>query len=83
MIIPKEANDAFYSGRRSNKIKFVINDTVQIIDGDFEGKEAAVISIESIEPEVSFLLETFDGTGDIIIPQSSIKLVVASGVGKK
>ncbi len=83
MSIPKEINDAFYTGNRSEKIKYVINDTVKITDGEYKGKEAAVISVESIEPNVSFLLETFDGTGDIIVTQSFIKLLIPSEVGKK
>ena len=61
----------------------MINDTVLITKGEFEGKEAAVISIESLEPDVLYLLETFDGTGHLSIPQSSIKLVISSEVGEK
>ena len=58
MIIPNEINDAFYAGDRSDEIKFVINDTVLITKGEFEGKEAAVISIESLEP--FFFISSWD-----------------------
>jgi transcription antitermination factor NusG len=83
MRIPDEINDAFFAGKRSHKIKFVINDTVQVIYGKFKGTEAAVISVDSLEPEASYLLERFDGSKDIIVPQSSMKLVLASEVGTK
>ena len=65
------------------KIEFVINDTVHVNKGEFEGIEAAVISIESLEPEVTYLLERFDGSKDITVHQSSIKLVIPSEVGAK
>ena len=83
MIIPKKVNDAFFAGKRSDKIKFVINDTVHVTKGEFEGIEAAVISIDSLEPEVTYLLERFDGSKDITVPQSSIKLAIPSEVGTK
>ncbi len=83
MIIPNEMNDAFFAGKRSSKVKFVINDTVHVTKGEFEGIEAAVISIVSLEPKVTYLLERFDRTGDITVPQSFIKLIIPSEVGAK
>lgn len=83
MIIPNEINDAFFAGQRSDRIKFVINDTVLITSGEYIGKEAAVISIVELEPEVVYLLETFDGTGDITVSQNEIKLIIPSDVGAK
>ena len=83
MIIPNEVNDAFFSGQRSEKIKYIINDTVLVTQGSYKGKEGAVISIEKTEPEVIYIVEVLDGTGDIVVPQNSLELVIASEVGKK
>lgn len=83
MMISNKINDAFFAGKRSSKVKFVINDTVHVTKGEFEGIEAAVISIASLEPEVTYLLERLDGAGDINVPQTYIKLVVPSEVGAK
>ena len=83
MRISKEINDAFFAGVRNDKVKFVVNDTVHVTTGKYEGKEAAVISIDNLESETLYVLETFDGTGTIIVPQSSIKLIIASDVQGK
>ena len=83
MIILNKINDAFFAGKRSSKVQFVINDTVNVKKGEYEGIEAAVISIVSLEPEVTYLLERFDGSGDITVPQSLIKLIIPSEVGTK
>lgn len=83
MIIPNEINDSFFAGKRSSKIQFVINDTVNVTKGEYEGIEAAVITIASLEPEVTYLLERFDGSGDITVAQSLIKLIIPSEVGAK
>ena len=83
MIIPNEVNDAFFSGQRSEKIKYIINDTVLVTQGSYKGKEGAVISIEKTEPEVFYIVEVLDGTGDIVVTQNSLELVIVSEVGKK
>ena len=56
MIIPNEVNDAFFSGKRSKKINYIINDTVLVTAGSNKGKEGAIISIDKLEPETFSLL---------------------------
>ena len=80
MHIPTKINDAFFTGKRSEKIKFVINDSVVIKSGGNKGKECAVISITQIETEVHYLVESLDGTGDIIVKQKEIELLLPSQV---
>nr|WP_319492529.1 KOW motif domain-containing protein [uncultured Desulfobacter sp.] len=83
MTIPKEIDEAFYLGQRSDQVKFVINDTVHVISGKHKGKESAVISINTIAPDVTYILENLDGSGDIIISQNAMKLIIPSDVGDK
>ena len=83
MTIFNELNDAFFSGQRNEKIKFVINDTVLVISGKYKGKECVVISINSLNPEVSYTLEQLDGSGDIMIFQKEIELQVPSELSRK
>jgi hypothetical protein len=83
MIIPNAINDAFYAGKRSEQILYIINDTVLVIEGSHEGSECAVISVEKIDPEVFYLVENLDGTGDMVIQQTALKLLIPSEVGNK
>ena len=46
--------------------------------GPNSGKLGAVISISSIEPDVSYLVELGDGAGDVNVPQSSLELMERS-----
>ena len=41
----KELEKEFYEAKRSEELLFVLNDAVEIIDGPYKGKMAAVISI--------------------------------------
>jgi hypothetical protein len=83
MIIPSEINDAFFRGDRSERINYVINDTVEVTQGAYKRREGAIISIKSIEPETCYIVECFDGTGDIVIRQRDLKLLIPSDVGRK
>ena len=46
--------------------------------GPNSGKLGAVISISSIEADVSYLVELGDGAGDVNVPQSSLELMERS-----
>jgi hypothetical protein len=65
----------FYEGNRSEELPFVINDSVEILEGSDKGKTASVISILNNKTELSYLIEKSDGTGDISISATSIKLI--------
>lgn len=57
-MIPDKIQNDFYSGVRSELIKYCINDSVQVLNGKNKGLKCAVISVEQIEPEVVYLVES-------------------------
>ena len=71
----KELENDFYEAKRSEMLPLVINDAVEILDGPHKGKRAAVISIFSIEPDLSYNVELGDGSGDLVVAAKLIKLV--------
>ncbi|MBU3914127.1 hypothetical protein KKA14_01200 [bacterium] len=64
----------FYEGKRSNYLPFVINDSVEVISGQNKGKGAAVISIEPSTSGLHYLIEFGDGSGDLVVSSSILKL---------
>lgn len=73
-MIDKNIENQFYGGNRTPLVPFVINDAVEIIEGRYSGKSAAVISIVAIEPAVTYLIELGDGSGDVMISAKALKL---------
>lgn len=65
----------FYEGNRSEELPFVINDSVEILEGSDKGKTASVISVLNNKTELSYLIEKSDGTGDISMTVTSIQLI--------
>ena len=76
MKISDEIINAFYSGKRSDEIKFCVNDTVEIIEGQNVGVFGSVISIISLEPEVIYLIENGETGFDLNIQQNHLKLYI-------
>ena len=74
-MIPDHLQDDFYSGKINDTVKFAINDSVEIITGDYKGQLCAVISIDSIYPEVEFLLERGDDGSLIKARQAILKSI--------
>jgi len=72
--IPKNIEEAFYEGNLSQGINYKINDSVFVLKGELSGESGAVISIESLEPEPTYLVELGNG-GDVVIAQSNLKLL--------
>ena len=72
--VPSEIDEAFYSGQRGDLVQFCINESVEILDGPYEGLVGAVISIESIAPAVMLLVELGSGA-HVIVSQDSLRLV--------
>ena len=73
-MINKELQKEFYEAKRSKMLPFIINDRVEVQNGPHKGKIAYVISISSIEPELSYLIEFEDGSGDFEISTNLIRL---------
>ncbi len=74
-MINKEIEADFYAGNRSDKLPFVVNDSVEILQGDYKGRAAAVISAENVEPETTYLIELGDGSGDLVLPAKWLKKI--------
>lgn len=69
------ARQAFYARRRSALVPLCVHDTVVVTHGEYRGREAAVISIESAGRDPSFLVELLDTGSDKVIPASQLCLV--------
>jgi hypothetical protein len=69
MGVSKETQDGFYSGNKTEKMRYTINDPVELISGNNEGEKGSVISIIESEPEFKYLVELSTGK-DIEIEQS-------------
>lgn len=76
MPVPKEVNDRFLAGDRTEQVRFVINDPVRITAGPHKDRKGAVISVFSIEPETTFLVEPGESPwGDVQVSQSKLELI--------
>lgn len=73
--VPKHIEDAFYEGRRPTDVPFCINDAVEIVAGLHAGLGGAVISIETLEPEMMLLVELGGTGGDVILPASTLRIL--------
>ena len=73
--IPKSVAEAFYSGKRTSEVRFAVNDSVEIVAGPHAGKGGAVISVESLEPEVTVLVELGPDGADVIVPVASLRAI--------
>lgn len=65
--------DAFYTAKRSDVYPLAVNDTVLVKKGKKPGMLAAVISVESEAPQVTYLIEYGDGSDDIV-PLTELEL---------
>ena len=64
-MITEAMNTAFYEGRRSKELPFVLNDVVTVIAGARSGASACVIAPQTIEPAASYLIEYADGSSEV------------------
>ena len=74
MDIPDEVMRKFMNFERTARVKFCLNDSIQVKSGKYKGTHAAVISINSFMPEIEYLIESSDGY-DLIVKQEEIELV--------
>jgi hypothetical protein len=72
-MIPSKIQDDFYGRKRGELVRFIINDSVEVTAGEYQGCGGAVISIEEIEPEVIYLVERGDNGASIYVPQSLLR----------
>lgn len=77
--VPKHVDDDFYAGVRTREIPFAINDSVVVVGGPNAGRRGAVISIESIRPEITVLIELGDYGKDVVVPITALRHLDATG----
>ncbi len=76
MSVDSDTEQRFFAGERTDIVMFVINDSVDFEAEDGSRRGGAVISVLSMEPEVSYLIEPGSETwGDVVVPQTRITLV--------
>jgi hypothetical protein len=73
--VSKETGDAFWAGRRSEELPFVVNDAVEILGGPHVQERGAVISIELTQPELAFLIELGSDGREAVVAASLLRLL--------
>jgi hypothetical protein len=66
MTLPEQQLEAFYSGIRSERLPLCVNDIVTVLAGRKPNERAYVISLQSIEPSVTYLVEYGDGSDELV-----------------
>jgi hypothetical protein len=69
--VPNSVEVEFYAGGRTREIPFCVNDSVTFVSGVHAGMIASVICVESVAPEVRFLVELPSGEG-VVAPVSTL-----------
>jgi hypothetical protein len=69
----------FFAGKRTNRVPFAINDSVEVTKGPNSGRVGAVISIQTLSPEVTVIVELGDDGTDIEVPITFLRLLETSG----
>ena len=71
--LPRELEDAFYSGNRSENCPLCVNDLAQVVSGESAGVIGSVVCPVEAEPVLTFLLETEEGA-DFVVESSNLQL---------
>lgn len=72
--IPDEEDvQLFFKGKRSERMPFVLNDTVVIKAGEQKGQLGWVVRLAEIEPEACYLIELCSGKGDLQLLKTEIE----------
>ena len=74
-MIDEKLEKEFFQSKRSETLPWVINDAVEITSGPHAGKRGSVISISSVEPELTYSVELGNGTGDVLVTAKQAKLI--------
>ena len=77
MAIPNEVLDQFFAGKRTEAVRFAVNDSVRVISGLNKKRTGAVVSIFSINPVTTYLIEPgAEPWGDFQAAESDLELIV-------
>jgi hypothetical protein len=74
--IPKEVSEQFFAGKRTEQVRFVVNDSVNVVSGLNKKRMGSVVSIFSLEPVTTYLIEPgAEPWGDFQAAQSDLELI--------
>ena len=68
-----EPDDLWFSSQPIHGAAFGLNDSVRITSGEHAGELAAVISLASLEPAPTYIVELSSGGGDIAVAESDLE----------
>ena len=71
-----EINELWFSFRAIPGVSFGLNDSVRIKSGMKSGEIGSVISLVSLDPIPSYIVELADGEGDIEVVESDIERAI-------
>jgi len=69
-----QQHNAFLSGEELPGISLRLNDPVRVVGGQYSGKEGAVISVEMLGSDPTYLVE-FNSGEEALIPQSFLAVM--------
>lgn len=76
LVIPNEVLSLFQAGTRTEQVGFVRNDAVRVTSGANKNRTGAVLSIFSLEPVTTYLVEPSTAPwGDFQVAQSDLELI--------
>jgi hypothetical protein len=76
VAIPSEVTDQFNAGTRTESVSFIMNDAVRVTGGKNKGRVGAVVSLFSLDPITTYLVEpSSEPWGDFQASQSDLELV--------
>lgn len=75
--VPPEIDADFFDNRRSSRMPFCVNDSVDVLSGPHAGRRAAVISVESWEP-TTLLVEFGDDGSCATLDSRVLGLILPS-----
>ena len=72
--LPQALEEDFHSGRRSDRLRFCMNDEVKVKAGPYAGRVGVVVSLDRTRHEASYLVDVADGTDELLL-QSQLESV--------
>jgi hypothetical protein len=72
----RELDNLWFGSQPIPGVAFGLNDPVRIRSGEHAGELAAVISLASLEPTPTYIVELSSGGGDIAVAESDIEAAV-------
>jgi hypothetical protein len=70
----QQAQEQWYAGVLPEGVRFGLNSSVELLSGPSAGMAAAVISLEDLDPEPRYLVESSDGK-DLYALQSQLRAI--------